>query len=193
MTETVTNVIPSSNVKAIIIYGKGRHFSSGASIDDLLMRAKNETTINDSGNIIHYPPFLLENVKSFQFFNNLDIPVIAAIRGICLGSAFELALSCHIRICGNDSVLGLPETSFNLIPGCGGIQKMLSLAKLPCAMELILSGRNFSEKEALEWNIIDCIVPKKNLIDHAVKLAENISNNYNRGKIKNYILDLATT
>ncbi len=130
---------------------------------------------------------LLGNLKSFRFFDELEIPVVAAIRGVCLGSALELALFCHCRICGEGSVLGLPESTFGLLPGCGGIQKMEILAGLPRAMELILSGSTFTPEDALRWHVIDCIVPKENTIDEAVNFIRAVGNGYSRARAGSYI------
>ncbi len=171
--DIVSNSIDTRSLEAIIIYGMGRHFSAGADLNNLLENIKDKTTTNETGDIIHYPGFLNSHYKTFTFFQEIDIPVIAAIRGVCLGSALELALYCDIRICGEGSILGLPETTYNLIPGCGGIQKLLRLCGQSKALELILTGRTFTAEEALKWNIIDKIVPKKEVIDIAVQLAKS--------------------
>ncbi len=170
-----------------MVYGSGRHFSSGADIDDLKAMIGAQSTVNDRGAITAYPPFIHENNRSFRFFDSLGIPVIAAIRGACLGSALELALFCHIRICGHGSVFALPETTFGLIPGCGGIQKVLGLAGLAQGLEIILGGMNFSAEEALAWNIVDAVVPKKEVVDIAVKLAQNIASAYDRRRVPLYL------
>ena len=185
--DLVDNVIPKSNVQAIIIYGNGRHFSSGADLDDLLNNINNSAKIDSSGTIVEYSDFLKENYKTFLFFDKLDIPVIAAIRGVCLGSALELALFCHIRLCGESSVLGFPETTYNIMPGCGGIQKFVSIAGTSKALELLLQGNSFSPDEALQWNIIHKIVPKKKVVEIAFQLAKTTAKNYKKEQIKTYI------
>ena len=142
--ELVYNVIPNSQLKAIIIYGNGRHFSSGAEIEELLKVIKFQAKVNKKQAIKKFPSFLKDNNKIVLFFEKLKIPVIAAVRGICLGSAMELVLFCHIRICADNTIFGFPETSFNLMPGLGGTQKILDFIKYQKAMELILKGSNFS-------------------------------------------------
>lgn len=170
--DIVSYSIDTKGLEAIIIYGEGRHFSAGADLNDLLKNIKDKTTTNTAGDIIHYPGFLNNHYKTFTFFQEIDIPVIAAIRGVCLGSALELALFCDIRICGEGSILGLPESTYNLIPGCGGIQKLLRLCGQSKALELILTGKTFTAEDAFKWNIIDRIVPKKEVINIAVQLAK---------------------
>lgn len=176
----VNRVLPSAEAKAIVIYGEGRHFSSGADLPDLISNLKRNSILDRDNSINTYPGFLETNVKTFQYFDELKIPVIAAIRGVCLGSALELALFCHIRLCAKGAVLGFPESTFGLLPGCGGIQKVIRLSGKAKAMELLLKGNSFSAEEALEWNIVDGLLSKKNVIEKAIAFAKEIAPGYKR-------------
>jgi len=168
----INNEINLDEIKAIVIYGNGRHFSYGADLNDLLTTIKAQTKVDKKGNIKKYPDFLIENNKALSFFKNLHIPVIAAIRGVCIGSALELALYCNIRICGENTVFGFPESTFNLMPGCGGTQNLLKFTSLSKSMEIMLRGNTFCAEEALKMKIVDKIVPKKEVIDIAIKIAK---------------------
>ncbi|MFH1160511.1 MAG: enoyl-CoA hydratase/isomerase family protein [bacterium] len=161
-------VLQMKELRAILIYGKGRHFSSGANLDELLPK------------ILAQDPHLdLEaNYDALRYFEDLQIPVISAIRGACLGSALELALFCHFRFCGEDAVFGLPETNFNLIPGIGGIQRFSRLAGKARALEYILTGRTFDAQTALELGLVDRIWPKKEVVDRALAFAKNLPASY---------------
>ncbi len=177
--ETLTKItIPKSKAKAIIISGSGRHFSSGANLDDLFHEIENEK---------EEPGILFSNYQSFQFFNDLNIPVIAVIKGVCLGSALELAMHCHFRLCSNDAVFGLPESSFGLIPGLGGIPKLQQLTGKAKAIELVLKGNTFNASDALEWNIVDAVYTKKTLMDEAIHLGKGSMNNYRKYNKKDYL------
>ena len=85
----VEKVIAARNIKAIVVYGKGRHFSSGADLGDLLSEVKSETKRDEHGRIIEYSKSIFEHNKAFSFFEQIPIPVIAAIRGVCIGSALS--------------------------------------------------------------------------------------------------------
>lgn len=175
------NEISRSGVKAIIIYANGRHFSSGAALDELYDMVQIETELNTEGKIIRYPDTMKNNLEAVQFFDHLNIPVIAAIGGVCLGSGFELALHCHFRIATPNAILGLPESSFSLIPGLGGVQQLLSTGTSKMnAMEIIFKGNSFSAQDRLSKNIIDRIVPKNKLIEAAALLAEISASDYRR-------------
>lgn len=169
MDSLITEKIP----KAIIISGNGRHFSSGADIGELLANANEET--------------LYANYQAFAVLETLEIPVIAAIRGVCLGSALELAMFCHFRICGEDSVLGLPESTYNLIPGIGGIQRLAALSGKAAALQLILRGNTFDAHDAFKVNLVDAIVPKKMLFEAAEEFVHNLPLDFSPTDRKLYI------
>jgi len=161
-------IIPQSAIKALIIYGNGRHFSAGADHYDLRNRIVENL---QPANPEEIPFFLKETIQSFLYFENLKIPSFVAIRGTCLGSAMELALCCKYRICAEGTVFGFPETSFGLMPGCGGTIKLPALVGRAKAIEIILSGRNFSASEAYSLGIVHKIVHRKTLIGETLKMA----------------------
>ncbi|MBN1413750.1 MAG: enoyl-CoA hydratase/isomerase family protein [Bacteroidales bacterium] len=167
------DIIPQSAIKALIIYGNGRHFSAGADHYDLRNRIIENLP---SAYPEEFPSFLKETTRSFLFFEYLQIPSFAAIRGTCFGSAMELALFCKYRICAEGTVLGFPETSFGLMPGCGGSVKLPAIVGRAKAIELIVSGRNFSASEAYEWGIVHKIVHRRTLIEEVVNMAKAMIN-----------------
>lgn len=95
-----------------------------------------------------------------QFFRDLEspgVPVVAAINGSALGSGFELALACHYRIAIDDPKirLGHPEVTIGIMPGGGGVIRMLWTLGLEKAYHVFSSGKRFLPKEALEAGIVD--------------------------------------
>lgn len=157
LNQLVRQIEAIDSLKAVIITGSGRHFSSGADVNGLLAEA-GEGMLN-------------ENFEAFGVIEQLAVPVIAAIRGVCLGSALELALACHYRICADDAVLGLPETNFNLMPGIGGTGRMRRLAGTAKTVELVLRGMTFSAGDACQWGLADLVVPRKELMATAENMA----------------------
>ena len=173
-----TEVVVHANVKSVIISGNGRHFSSGAVLDDLLGIISR--SYNQSGDINKVSEFLNINSQVFYSLKDLEIPVIAAISGVCIGSAFELALCTDYIICGEKAVLGLPEVSFELMPGCTGTFILPRLSNKAIAMEVILSGSTFTPKQALDWKLIQQIVPTKSLLEKAIQVADKLSKNFTK-------------
>lgn len=180
-------VYPRETCRALIIYGAGRHFSSGADIDELLDQA---TRLNPSSRDACTPEaesFFTSNQTTISFFGSLDIPVIAAIRGVCLGSALELALSCDFRICTGEAVLGLPETTFNLMPGLGGIEGFTRLAGKAKGLEYVLTGQTFNGNMAQEMGLTDLIVSRKEVMSTAKALAHWLPGSFQKGFQKIYL------
>ncbi|CAK9184998.1 unnamed protein product [Ilex paraguariensis] len=91
--------------------------------------------------------------STFSFLEALHIPTIAVIEGAALGGGLEMALSCDIRICGEDAVLGLPETGLAIIPGAGGTQRLPRLVGKSVAKELIFTGRKIGGRDALSMGM----------------------------------------
>jgi enoyl-CoA hydratase/carnithine racemase len=173
-----TEVVEKADIKAVIIYGHGRHFSSGAVLDDLLGIISR--SYGHTGDIKKVSELLNNNSQIFYSLKDLEIPVIAAVRGVCLGSAFELAMCTDYIVCGEKAVLGLPETTFGLMPGCTGTFVLPNRISKALAMELILTGRTFSAYEALEWNLIQKIVPTKQVLENAKIIAVKLSLNFSK-------------
>jgi enoyl-CoA hydratase/carnithine racemase len=186
LNDLTTSVIPRSNVKGIIIHGKARHFSAGADLSELLDGIKQQTKTGPDGEIITYPEILKTNNESFLYFRSLKIPVVAAVSGVCLGSALELVLFCNIRVCTKNALFGFPETTFNLLPGCAGTINILKHLKKSQAIEMVLTGQNFNAETALKFGIIHKIVNKKELIGLAESLIEKLYQNYNAIQVQDF-------
>jgi enoyl-CoA hydratase len=187
MNEVTRWIEDAKYLRAVVITGTGRHFSSGADLDGLLERICRESCRSEAGEEKTASHFLKNNYLSLSFFEALTIPVISAIRGVCLGSALELAMFSHFRFCGEDAVFGLPETTFNLMPGMGGIKRFAELAGKARAMEYILTGKTFPAEEALESGIIDCIFPKRKVLEMSIAFAQSLPEKYNQELKKLYL------
>ncbi len=97
--------------------------------------------------------------KLKAFFRDLEspgIPVVAAINGTALGSGFELPFACHYRIAidRKDSYLGFPEVRLGLMPGSGGIIRLLWLLGIEKAYDILTKGKRYSPREALNEGLI---------------------------------------
>jgi len=173
--------------RALIICGHGRHYSSGADVPVLLKEINEHAETDQTGKLLNIPGFLSKNYESFLLLESLSIPVISAIRGVCLGSALELALFIHFRLCGEEAVFGLPEASFNLAPGLGGIYKLCSLSGQAFALERVLKGSTFNSEDALKHGIVDKVVPKKVLIPAAYDFARQVMQDFRVEKRRLYV------
>lgn len=96
--------------------------------------------------------------STFSYLEALCIPTIAVIEGAALGGGLEMALSCDLRICGEDALLGLPETGLAIIPGAGGTQRLPRLVGRSTAKELIFTGRKIDGRDALSMGLVNYCV-----------------------------------
>ena len=107
---------------------------------------------------------------------NFKRPVIAAINGFCLGGGCELAMSCDIRLASENAMFGQPEVGLGITPGCGGTQRLARLVGVGKANEMIYTARgNYTAQQALEMGLVNYVYPLENLMDEAMKLAEEIA------------------
>jgi len=104
-------------------------------------------------------------------------PVICAINGIALGSGFELAMSCDIRIAAESAKLGLPEVKRGLIPGGSGTARLCGLVPFGLALEMLLTGEPISASEARQLGLVNKVVPLADLMRTAEELANRINEN----------------
>jgi enoyl-CoA hydratase/carnithine racemase len=185
--KSIEGIAADRELKALVISGKGRHFSAGADLDGLLKIVREESKGSAERGHTTVTSFLKHNNKTFLAIGNLDIPVIAAIRGVCLGSGMELALFCHFRFCGEDAVFALPETTYNLMPGIGGTAQAVRRLGTGKAMELVLHGNCFPAEEALEMKLVDRIFQKKQVVDAALDFARKIPASYRKEKASLYL------
>jgi enoyl-CoA hydratase/carnithine racemase len=101
-------------------------------------------------------------------------PIIAAINGYCLAGGMELALTCDIRICTPDARFGLPEVRWAIMPGAGGTQRMPRAIPQAWANYLILTADQMDAETALRIGLISHIVPKEELMNRAMQIANTI-------------------
>ncbi|KAK9059185.1 hypothetical protein SSX86_021804 [Deinandra increscens subsp. villosa] len=113
--------------------------------------------------------------STFSFLEALEIPTIAVIEGAALGGGLEMALSCDLRICGEDAKLALPETGLAVIPGAGGTQRLPRLVGKSIAKELIFTGRKISAIDALSIGLINYCTPAGEAYSKALEVARDIN------------------
>ena len=113
----------------------------------------------------------------FHKLENLGVPVVCAIDGVCLGGGLELALACHYRLVSDNpnTVLGLPEVQLGLIPGAGGTQRLPRLVGFTESLDKILTGKKTRAKKAYKIGLADELVPAELLHSRAVKAASELA------------------
>ena len=113
----------------------------------------------------------------FDFVEQLQTPVIAAVNGFALGGGLELAMSCHFRLASTNAKMGLPEVSLGVIPGYGGTQRLPQLVGKGRAMEMIMTAGMIDANTALNYGLVNHVVDPENLIETCIGIAKKIMRN----------------
>ena len=156
------------SVKAIIIIGSGeKAFVAGADISEFA-----NFSVEEGGKLAAEGQALL-----FDFVQNLDTPVIAAVNGFALGGGLELAMSCHFRVASDNAKMGLPEVTLGVIPGYGGTQRLAQLVGKGRAMEMIMTAGMIDAETAKNYGLVNHVVPQAELLELAKGIATKITKN----------------
>lgn len=156
------------SVKTIIITGSGeKAFVAGADISEFA-----HFSVEDGGRLAAQGQALL-----FDFVQNLDTPVIAAVNGFALGGGLELAMSCHFRIASDNAKMGLPEVTLGVIPGYGGTQRLAQLVGKGRAMEMIMTAGMIDAETAKNYGLVNHVVSQEELLDFTKGIASKITKN----------------
>jgi len=107
--------------------------------------------------------------KVFTLLASMPFPTVAAIHGACVGGGYELALACDWRIASDhrSTKIGLPEIRLGILPAWGGTTRLPRLIGLPKALSVILAGKTMAAKAALHKGMVDAVVPRELLLEHA--------------------------
>ena len=159
--------IDQNAVRCVVLTGEGdKSFVAGADIGSMSTMTKAEgEAFGKLGNDI------------FLMIENFPLPVIAAVNGFALGGGCELAMSCDIRICSDNAMFGQPEVGLGITPGFGGTQRLPRLVGMGMAKQLLYTARNIDAAEALRIGLVNAVVPQAELMDTAVKMANNVAKN----------------
>jgi enoyl-CoA hydratase len=168
--EAVDVLVADPGVKVVVITGAGQlAFVAGADIGEISALVKSQDTAGAKAMIE-----LGQN--AFNKVENSNKPFIAAINGVCLGGGLELAMSCHIRICGDRVRLGQPEINLGIIPGWGGTQRLQRIVGPAKATEMILTGDQITAQQAMQLRLVNMVVPGGEVMRQAKGLATKIAN-----------------
>ena len=165
--EVVNTISYNQDVHVVIFTGAGeKAFSAGADLKERKMLTETEVR---------------RNVKAIRdVFNSIAMlpqPTIAAVNGYALGGGFEWLLSCDFAIAAEGVSMGLTETSWAIIPGAGGTQRLPRLIGETKAKELIFTAKKLTADEALDLGIVLEVVPLSQLIPACEEFAAKIMKN----------------
>jgi enoyl-CoA hydratase len=149
-------------VRAIVLGGSERAFAAGADIAELA--AGTAISLYES-----------RRIEQWDKIRELRTPVVAAVSGFCLGGGCELAMLCDLIVASETAKFGQPEINLGVLPGAGGTQRLTRAVGKAIAMDMILTGRMISAREALGLGLVARVVAKEAWLDEAKRAAGEIA------------------
>jgi len=162
LVEALEGLDADPDIRAIVLGGGERAFAAGADIEELA-----------SGT----PISLYENrrIERWDAIRGLRTPLVAAVSGFCLGGGCELAMLCDLIVASETARFGQPEINLGVLPGAGGTQRLTRAVGKAVAMDMILTGRMLSAREALSFGLVARVVAKEAWLDEAKRVAAEIA------------------
>jgi len=149
-------------VRAIVVGGDERAFAAGADIQELA-----------AGTAIS----LYENrrIDAWDAIRAVRTPLVAAVSGFCLGGGCELAMLCDLIVASESAKFGQPEINLGVLPGAGGTQRLTHAVGKALAMDMILTGRMLTAREALACGLVARVVAREAWLAEAKRVAAEIA------------------
>ncbi|MCV2448145.1 enoyl-CoA hydratase-related protein [Paracoccus sp. DMF] len=144
-------------VRVLILTGSGRAFSAGLEVSEW-----------DSAGAAAAGAWVHDPVAALRGFSG---PVIGAINGLCVTGGLELALACDLLVAARGSRFADTHSRVGLLPGWGGSVRLARRIGPARAMEMALTARFLSDQEALDWGLVNHLVPADALLPTALDLA----------------------
>jgi enoyl-CoA hydratase len=149
-------------IGCVIITGNERAFAAGADIKEMAGASTVEMHKRDQ-------------FAKWDRIRRFKKPLIAAVSGFALGGGNELAMLCDMIVASETAQFGQPEINIGVMPGAGGTQRLTRAIGKARAMEMILTGRPMTAREAEQAGLVSRVVPREVYLDEALKLAREIA------------------
>ena len=156
------NLDGDDSVRCIVIAGDEKAFASGADISEL----------SDSTPLELY---FGGRIDKWDAIRSVRTPIVAAVSGYCLGGGCELAMACDLIVASETAQFGQPETNLGVLPGAGGTQRLTRAVGKSKAMDVILTGRFLSAREAEAAGLVARVVAAEAWLDEAKRVAQAIA------------------
>jgi enoyl-CoA hydratase len=150
------------DVRCIILTGNEKAFAAGADIKEMADASAVEMLVRDQ-------------FARWDRIRKVKKPIIAAVSGFALGGGCELSMTCDIIIASETAKFGQPEINIGVMPGAGGTQRLTRAVGKAKAMEIVLTGKMITAHEALQWGLINKVVPVEYYLQEAKDLAREIA------------------
>jgi enoyl-CoA hydratase len=156
------NLDDDEAVRCIVLAGDERAFASGADIAEL-------------SDATHLELYFGGRIDKWDAIRKIRTPIVAAVSGYCLGGGCELAMACDLIVASETAQFGQPETNLGVLPGAGGTQRLTRAIGKSQAMDVILTGRFLTAREAEQAGLVARVVGKEAWLEEAKRVAGTIA------------------
>ena len=155
----------NGEVRAIVLRGEGRSFSSGRDTTELGARPEGVSDLE----------FIAHGHNKTRLLLTMPAPIIVALKGWVIGGSFERALLCDIRVAADDARMRLPEVAYGVIPDSAGVARLFQMAGHGVASDMVLTARVMDAQEALRHGIVSRVVARDDLDATVLEMAHTIA------------------
>jgi enoyl-CoA hydratase len=164
LNRVVDEIYEKKEIRSAIITGAGpKAFVAGADISEFMASGVEGMALAKKGQDV------------FLKLEHAPKPIVAAVNGFALGAGCELAMACHFRLASEQAKFGQPEVNLGLIPGYGGTQRLAQLIGKGRAMELLLTAAIIDAQTALQYGLVNYVLPAEQLLDKTKAILQLIN------------------
>jgi enoyl-CoA hydratase len=151
-------------IRALLIRAEGEVFTGGVDVQVFAGKTPEQAQM-----------FFRDLLQITHKIEDLELPVIASVQGLCLTAGFELALACDMIFAGESARFGLVEIVVGLTPAMGGTQRIAERAGAARARELVMTGALYDAATLERWNVVNTVLPDADLADKTLSAAHRLA------------------
>jgi len=164
------------NIRVAVICGTGPAFCAGMDLGRMIPLITGARPAEDEWDeAVIADPSIGHRALLRDF--DTEKPVIAAINGFAIAGGMELVMGCDLRVAADTAKFGLQEVKWAIFPGGGSTVRLPRQVPYSRAMEILLTGEQFTAERMLDYGFLNYVVPAQEVLDKAVELAEKIAGN----------------
>lgn len=178
LTPLVQELNADNRVRAIVIAGRGKSFSTGLDLDEFFTDFKDVLQGNFADDREKLYQLILTMQEGMNQLQNSPKPSIAAIHKHCIGGGLDLIAACDIRYATKDANISLREAKVAIVADMGSLNRLPSIIGQGNTRELALTGKDISGEEALSMGLVTKLFDtQEELLESAKKIAKEIADN----------------
>lgn len=154
------------NIRCVLIKAEGKHFCTGADLQEVSSFRGETSAVKN---------FLQTGLDTFRRLENSPLPVVVAQQGLALAGGLELLMSADIVFSAESAQLGDQHAQFGLVPGWGGSQRLTRIIGRRRAMDLFFTARWISAQQALDWGLVNYVLPEQELVQAALDYCQELT------------------